>query len=58
MNNIVGRSTSNPLPDGDPESLAENFADFFMTKIDNVRKKLDDVPLYEANEIGFKQVFQ
>ena len=56
MNSITGRITPNPLPDSDPETLAKNFADFFMSKIENIRKKLDSVPLYEPSGIKGKEI--
>ena len=47
LNNLTGVRKENPLPDGSSDVLAENFAEYFMDKIDKIRSKLDHVPLYE-----------
>ena len=33
LNNMLGRTKQNPLPEGSNEELAENFADYFLEKI-------------------------
>lgn len=45
---LTGTKTDNPLPDDVADlKLAEDFADFFMNKIDKIRKSLKDYPKYE-----------
>ena len=39
VNDILGRKTSNPLPQAKMDSqLSEDFATFFLEKIDKIRK--------------------
>ena len=48
---FIGSKAENPLPeglsDGDP---AEHFANFFITKIENIRDSLNSHPLYNPIE--------
>ena len=39
-NNLTGCKSECPLPDKDPESLAEEFADFFLDKINTICQDL------------------
>ena len=47
MESLTGVSTSNPLPEGTPEELAEEFAEFFLNKILDIRKVMKDEDLYK-----------
>ena len=40
MNHLTGGKSEHPLPDKDPEVLAEEFADFFLDKITTIHKDL------------------
>ena len=41
----------NPLPECDTkEDLANQFAEFFITKIQNIRNKLDSLPVYDHKD--------
>ena len=45
---LMGKDKSSPLPDhADKESLVNDFADYFMSKIGKTRKELEDYPLYK-----------
>ena len=45
---LMGKDKSSPLPDHtDEESLANDFADYFMSKIGKIREELEGYPLYK-----------
>ena len=45
--NISGQKTENPMPQSQSDQqLADDFADYFMTKIDTIRNALQHVPAY------------
>jgi len=45
---LTGTKVENPLPDNVADTkLAEDFADFFMNKIDTIRQSLKDVPTHK-----------
>ena len=47
VSSLIGTIQSNPLPECDRfDTLAENFADFFHTKIKKIRDNLDHFPKY------------
>ena len=58
LRDLTGVKTANPLPEGSSEVLAENFAEYFMTKIDNIRKKLDHMPLYDPSDSNCPKVYE
>ena len=48
---LTGSKVENPLPeDLSDEDLAEHFANFFITKIENIRNKLNNYSLYTLIE--------
>ena len=46
VNNVANSNQQNPLPDGNPEELAEEFADYFLSKIKITRKVFDNTEQY------------
>ena len=51
LNSILGNKTENPLPTGTTISqLAENFADFFLNKIDKIREGFTNTPAYKPRQ--------
>ena len=47
-----GSCEDNPLPDHtDKEELANKFASYFITKIQNIRDQLDNLPIYHHMSI-------
>ena len=45
---LMGKDKSSPLPDHtDEESLANDFANYFMSKIGKIREELEGYPLYK-----------
>ena len=47
VNNITGRVKANPMPTSESEeSLAEKFADYFLSKIKGIRDNLSTCPTY------------
>ena len=47
VNRLTGGKEANPMPNGDSdESLAENFATYFLEKINNIRDRFTEVPMY------------
>ena len=45
---LMGKDKSSPLPDHtDDESLVNDFADYFMSKIGKIREELEGYPLYK-----------
>ncbi|MCG8430354.1 MAG: reverse transcriptase family protein, partial [Candidatus Omnitrophica bacterium] len=52
VNELLGKQRSSPLPDhSDPVELANNFSDFFMSKISKIRDKLDQQQVGEVQEL-------
>ena len=48
---LTGSKVKNPLPGGlSDEDLDDHFPNFFITKIENIRYKFDDYPLYNPRE--------
>ena len=48
MNNISGTTKENLLPDHtNEETLAKEFAEFFLEKIQMIQRELDDKPKYQ-----------
>ena len=51
VNTLMGTSSDNPLPNHTSEKdLAEEFADFFMDKIQKIRDNLTENPTYEPTK--------
>ena len=51
LNNILGNKNENQLPKGVADSrLTEDFADFFLEKIDKIREGFTNLPVYQPNE--------
>ena len=47
FNSISGKKSDNPMPENQSDQdLADNFADYFMSKIQNIRDSLQNVPAY------------
>ena len=47
---LMGKKKDNPLPDmSSNEELAENFAEYFLDKIERIRDSLKDVPKYRPS---------
>ena len=45
----MGKREENPLPEGnDDTKLAEQFGEFFLSKIINIRKLFHNIPPYET----------
>ena len=57
VNNLTGCKSECPLPDKDPESLAEEFADFCLEKINTIHQVLAKYTPYTC-EVGFQSGFQ
>ena len=57
VNNLTGCKSECPLPDKDPESLAEEFADFFLNKITTICQDLAQYTPYTC-EAAFQSGFQ
>ena len=58
VNNLTGCKSKCPLPDKDPESLAEEFADFFLDKINTIHQDLVQYTPYTCEvrcQSGFQQ---
>ena len=52
VNNMTGRTKTNPMPPGRKDTeLANEFADFFLDKIRRIRDDLADCRTYTPNEI-------
>ena len=48
---LMGVTKENPLPECDnKEDLANQFAEFFITKIQNIRDKLDSLSVYDHKD--------
>lgn len=51
VNKLTGTKKSNPMPEGKSDAqLAEDFADFFIEKIMNIRQSLADKTLYNPTD--------
>ena len=49
---LMGTVKDNPLPDHtNKEELANKFASYFITKIQNIRDQLDNLPIYHHMSI-------
>ena len=48
---LMGKTTDNPLPPGDPSTLADEFADYFLQKVEYLRDSLRNVPRYNPQPI-------
>ena len=57
INNLTGCKSECPQPDKDPESLAEEFADFFLDKITTIHQDLAQYTPYTC-EVGFQSGFK
>ena len=57
VNNLTGCKSECPLPNKDPESLAEEFEDFFLDKINTIHQDLAQYTPYTC-EVGFQSGFQ
>ena len=54
---LLGNTKENPLPPGRTSSqLAEEFADFFLNKIQRIREKLKDTPAYQPTQLDIPQL--
>ena len=52
LHSTMGNKNENQLPmDTTDSELAENFADFFLNKIDRIREEFTNIPAYQPNEI-------
>ena len=47
---LMGMKKENQLPEYDSKELANKFAEFFIAKIQTIRNKLDDLPLYDLQD--------
>ena len=48
----MGNKNESQLPTGTTDSqLVEDFADFFLNKIDRIREEFTNMPTYQPNEI-------
>lgn len=57
INNITGRTKVNPMPPGKSDQiLAEEFADFFLSKITKIRNDLATCPVYSPSQIVTEQL--
>ena len=51
LHSILGNKNENQLPmDTTNSQLAEDFADFFLNKIDKIREEFTSIPAYQPNE--------
>ena len=46
VSKVTNSNQQNPLPDGNPEELAEEFADYFLNKIKTIRKLFQNTEQY------------
>ena len=59
INNLTNNNKDNPLPESQSdEGLANQFAQYFMSKIKSIRDSLDSHPLYKTNKEGCTQVLK
>ena len=50
MPNLTGKNTENPLPESENmEKLSNEFADYFLEKIQMIRIELDHNPKYQLD---------
>ncbi len=53
VKNLTGTKKTNPLPDADSEqSLADSFSDYFLDKIDRIRKNFQCYPKFQLETNG------
>ena len=57
VNNLTGCKSECPLPNKDPESLTEEFAEFFLDKINTICQDLAHYTPYTC-EVGCQSGFQ
>ena len=50
VSDLTGNKKHNPLPEGTPEQLVEEFANFFINKISKIREDLDQHNYYQPKE--------
>ena len=51
LNSILGNKNENQVPKGTTNSqVAEDFADYFLEKIDKIREGFTNLPAYKPNE--------
>ena len=48
VNKATNSNQQSPLQDGNPEQLAEEFADYFLSKIKAIRELFEDTEKYTA----------
>ena len=52
LNSLLGNKNENPLLTGTTnDQLAEDFADFFLNKIDEMRKGFKNTPAYQPRQL-------
>ena len=50
MDNLTGCEKINPMPESESkQALAEEFADYFLEKIDKIRRQLDECELFDPS---------
>ena len=53
VNNLTGTVDENPMPEhSNSETLAEDFADFFLEKIRKIQRDLDNYELFKPSQKG------
>ena len=57
-NGLMGKNKSNLLPPGKHEELAEQFADFFASKIESIRDSLSSTERYQPKGTDTGKLFQ
>ena len=50
VSKLTGKKQQNPLPEGTPEQLIEQFANYFINKIKTIREGLDEHKLYQPKQ--------
>ena len=57
VNSLLGRNEDNPMPLGKTDSkLAEEFATFFLEKIDRIRDRFKEIAPYHPRQLGTPQL--
>ena len=57
VNKLLGRRTSNPLPTSkSDEQLAEEFATYFLNKIDKIRERFTNIEPYQPSRLDTAQL--
>ena len=57
VNKLLGRKTSNPLPNAkSDEQLAEEFATYFLNKIDRIRDRFTNIQQYQPSRLDTPQL--